>query len=63
MHLNDPRSVNTWTVSGYPTFYLVDREGIIVHSWLGLPPASELENAIGNAISEGRDLKTANKAS
>lgn len=53
LHLNDRRSVNTWEVSGYPTFYLVDREGIIVQSWLGLPPDSELETTIVNAISEG----------
>lgn len=51
LHLNDRRCVNNWTVAGYPTFYLLDREGIIVQSWLGLPPESELETTIGNAIS------------
>ncbi|QEG40085.1 Thiol-disulfide oxidoreductase ResA [Roseimaritima ulvae] len=52
LHLNDRRTVNPWKVSGYPTFILVDREGIIVQSWMGLPPGTELETTIRNVISE-----------
>jgi thiol-disulfide isomerase/thioredoxin len=53
LHLNDRRCVNNWTIAGYPTFYLLDREGVIVWSWMGLPPDSELENTIRNLISAG----------
>lgn len=51
LHLNDRRFVNQWTVGGYPTFHLIDREGVIVRMWLGLPPASELESVIRSIIS------------
>lgn len=51
LHLNDRRFDNKWTIGGYPTFYLVDREGVIVRSWFGEPSNSEFETAIASLIS------------
>ena len=36
----------TWNVFGYPTFFVIDRDGVIRHTWLGLPSEAELETAI-----------------
>lgn len=39
-----------WTVAGYPTFYLLDKQGVIANSWNGLPPESELRDLIRELI-------------
>lgn len=41
-----------WHVAGYPTLYLLDAEGVIVGTWLGMPPQRELERAIGDQFSD-----------
>lgn len=48
---------NDWHIAGYPTFFLIDAEGVVMGSWLGLPPQSELEAKIGELIArhEGRE--------
>ena len=30
-----------WHIGGWPTFYLLDAEGVIARTWEGLPPQSE----------------------
>ena len=42
--------VNNWTISGYPTFCLVDREGVVRGLWTGLPPETELNGIIRDLI-------------
>jgi hypothetical protein len=45
-----------WHIAGYPTFYLIDAEGVVMGTWLGMPPQTELEAKIGELIAkhEGR---------
>jgi len=45
-----------WHIAGYPTFYLIDAEGVVMGNWLGMPPQTELEAKIGALIAkhEGR---------
>lgn len=35
-----------WHIAGYPTYYLLDREGVVARTWRETPPASHLEIAI-----------------
>ncbi len=51
MHLKDGRCINKWTISGYPTFILVDHEGVIVRLWNGLPADAELDAAVRSLVS------------
>jgi thiol-disulfide isomerase/thioredoxin len=46
-----------WHIVGWPTFYLLDVEGVIERHWQGLPPQSELQAAIGNLVenADGRE--------
>ena len=48
---------NDWHIAGYPTLYLLDADGFIIGSWLGIPPPSELERTISELIgkSKGQD--------
>ncbi len=41
-----------WHIAGYPTLYLIDAEGVIAGTWLGMPPQIELEQAIGRLIGD-----------
>lgn len=41
-----------WHIAGYPTLYLIDAEGVIAGTWLGMPPRIELESAIGSLIGD-----------
>lgn len=41
---------SAWRVTGYPTFFLLDRERVIRGSWQGLPPKRELEAAIAELL-------------
>ena len=41
-----------WHVGGWPTFYLINSEGVIVRRWQGLPPISDLESAIRDLVGE-----------
>ncbi len=50
IHTTDRRFVNNWTVSGYPTFCLLDKAGRIVGLWNGLPPDEELIPTIRRLI-------------
>ena len=46
-----------WHVAGWPTYYLLDADGVIARSWGGWPPHGELQAAIGELIehAEGRE--------
>ncbi len=48
----EDRFVNNWTVSEYPTFYLLDRNHFIKRQWTGLPSGEELEDAVRGLINE-----------
>jgi thiol-disulfide isomerase/thioredoxin len=47
--------VNNWTIRGYPTFCLLDRDGVIVGFWTGLPPDVELIATIRGLIKVPRN--------
>jgi hypothetical protein len=42
-------------VSGYPTLFLIDHEGVIREKWVGPPSNDELEKAIDEALAEVRE--------
>jgi thiol-disulfide isomerase/thioredoxin len=50
LHVKDARFVNNWTISGYPTFCLLNRDGRIAGLWTGLPPDAELIPTIRGLI-------------
>jgi len=37
---------NDWHIAGYPTFYLLDQDGVVAETWLGMPPLRKLDEAI-----------------
>ena len=39
-----------WHIGGWPTFYLLDAEGVIARTWEGLPPQSEFHAAISQLV-------------
>lgn len=39
-----------WHIAGYPSYYLLDADGLIARNWQGFPPRNELETAIGKLI-------------
>jgi len=43
-----------WGLSGTPTFYLIDHEGVIRHKWVG-PPGQHLDAAIDALIGAAED--------
>jgi pimeloyl-ACP methyl ester carboxylesterase/thiol-disulfide isomerase/thioredoxin len=54
---------NQWHIVGYPTLYLLDREGIIRKRWIGNPPPQELESWIERLIAgTSGDRRSATKA-
>jgi peroxiredoxin len=47
---DQPDSAKNWTVDGYPTFYLLDREGIVLNSWVGIPAPGDLQAEIERVV-------------
>jgi RNA polymerase sigma-70 factor (ECF subfamily) len=47
---NKPAISDEWQVLGYPTLYLIDRQGIIRQRWIGSPPPEELNRAIDQLV-------------
>jgi hypothetical protein len=41
-----------WNVQGWPTLYLIDHKGVILHKWLGSPGDKVLDEAIDKAVAE-----------
>ncbi len=41
---------NEWRDLGWPTFYLIDHEGIIRHEWIDAPPGDELDIAVSRLV-------------
>jgi thiol-disulfide isomerase/thioredoxin len=39
-----------WNIGGYPTFYLLDRNGTVADRWLGVPSDAELNDAVRGLI-------------
>lgn len=56
---DDSSIADDWHIAGYPTFYLLDTDGVVVSTWLGTPPRSELNEKIGALIAkaEGREYR------
>jgi thiol-disulfide isomerase/thioredoxin len=53
---------NDWHIAGWPTFYLVDADGVIARTWLGMPPQSELQTAIGELVERAERTRTSERA-
>ena len=43
-----------WHVESWPTFYLLDADGVVARTWLGLPPLSELHAAISYLVEDAK---------
>jgi len=43
---------NDWHISGWPTFYILDAQGVIARCWTSLPPHSELQMVIKELLKE-----------
>ena len=41
-----------WNLSGTPTIYLIDHQGVIRHKWLGGAPEKVIDNAVEKLIQE-----------
>lgn len=41
-----------WNVNGWPTYYLIDHDGIIVRRWEGTPPPSVIDPIVSELLSE-----------
>lgn len=50
LRTTDQQFSNPWTVHGYPTLIVIDRQGKIAASWTGLPHISQLAQAIEAAL-------------
>jgi len=43
-----------WNVSGWPTLYVLDQNGVIRHKWLGSPGEEEMDKAIDELVAKAR---------
>jgi len=43
-----------WNVSGWPTLYLVDAEGVIREKWIGSPGDEVLDQRIDQLVAEAK---------
>ncbi len=46
-----------WKVTGWPTIYLIDHEGIIRNRWVGSPEDEVLDREIGQLVDMIRPSK------
>ena len=44
--------VSRWTLSGTPTFYLIDPKGVIRYKWVGSPGEKAIDSALENLLKE-----------
>lgn len=51
-HSNDrqTQAIGRWSVPGFPTFYLLDSNGIVRRRWLGEPPLADLTATVERLI-------------
>jgi len=49
---------NDWHIAGWPTYYLLDVEGIIARRWQGWPSPTELNEAIRGSIDSNEEPST-----
>ena len=45
-----------WNVSGWPTLFLIDHEGVIRHKWLGGPEGETLDKAIDELVAKAKGV-------
>jgi len=43
-----------WNVSGWPTLFLIDHEGVIRHKWLGSPGDEAMDKAIEALVAKAK---------
>jgi len=41
-----------WNLSGTPTFYVIDHQGVILHKWVGSPGDKAIDAALEKVIQE-----------
>ena len=46
-----------WNVTGWPTLYLIDAEGVIRHHWLGSPGKATIDAEIEKLVAEAKTSK------
>ena len=44
-----------WSLTGTPTFYVLDHRGVIRHKWVGAPGAAAIDAALETLIAEAED--------
>lgn len=48
-------AADRWQVQMFPTFYLIDHQGVIRAGWVSPPPAAVLERTIDQLVAEVKD--------
>jgi peroxiredoxin len=48
----DGKIAEQWSVSGFPTLFLIDHHGVVRHSALGAPDQHDLDQAIDRLVEE-----------
>jgi hypothetical protein len=43
-----------WNVSGWPTLFLIDHQGVIRHKWLGSPGDEVMDKAIEELVAKAK---------
>ena len=43
-----------WNISGWPTLFLIDHEGVIRYKWLGAPEGDVLDKAIDELVAKAK---------
>jgi len=43
-----------WNVSGWPTLFLIDHEGVIRHKWVGSPGDEAMDEAIDELVEKAK---------
>ena len=43
-----------WNISGWPTLFLIDHEGVIRYRWLGAPEGDVIDKAIDELVAKAK---------
>ena len=52
--------IGAWHISGTPTYYLIDHQGMIRYKWVGYPGEKTLDSALEKLIGDVEGRKTPN---
>ena len=50
-----------WNVSGWPTLYLIDHQGVIRQKWVGSPGDEVMDRSVDALVREAEQASTAKK--